>query len=132
MSKPKYVATPTITPRDLELGIPDVKIKSTISNIEQTKHIEKTTKVKEEVAVVKEILTDNLKKALDRDKELEKMEIKTDDFDKRAHDFKNGAGKVKKMFCCRNAKLTALIVAIIVILILVIVLSLHPWTTNSN
>lgn len=82
--------------------------------------------VQDKVNQVKDIMKDNVEKALDNVQSLEELDNKSEQFEKQAQQFEKSAVSVKKMMRCQNWKLTAIIVGIVALIILIIILTNLP------
>lgn len=89
-----------------------------------TKHgTSKLMAVQNKVDQVKDIMKDNVAKALDNVESLDELDAKSENFENQAKKFEKSAGQVKRMMRCQNWKLTAIIVGIVILLIIIIVAS---------
>jgi len=77
--------------------------------------------VQGKVDQVKDIMKDNVNKALDNVERLEDMEIKSDQLEQQAKGFQQGAVQVKKRFQCEYYKATAILAALVIIVIIIII-----------
>jgi len=87
---------------------------------------DKLKSVQEKVDAVKDVMKDNVTKALDNVDALDELEGKSEQFESQAKQFEKSATKTKTMMRCREIKLTALIVFIVLIVIVIIVVSTLP------
>jgi len=82
----------------------------------------KLKEVQGKVDQVKDIMKDNVNKALDNVEKLEDMEQKSEQLEQQAKGFQQGAVQVKKRFRCEYYKATAILVALVVLIIIIIVI----------
>jgi len=82
--------------------------------------------VQDKVDAVKEVMKDNVSKALDNVDALDELEGKSEQFESQAKQFEKSANKTKNMMRCREIKITALIATIVIIIIIIIVVSTLP------
>jgi len=87
---------------------------------------DKLKSVQDKVDAVKDVMKDNVTKALDNVDALDELEGKSEQFESQAKQFEKSANSTKTMMRCREIKLTALIVFIVLIIIVIIVVSTLP------
>jgi len=87
---------------------------------------DKLKNVQDKVDAVKEVMKDNVAKALDNVDALDELEGKSEQFESQAKQFEKSATKTKTMMRCRDIKITALIAFIVIIIIIIIVVSTLP------
>ena len=85
--------------------------------------------VQNQVNEVKNIMKDNVDKALQNVEDLDQLEDKSDQFEHQAKQFQKSATDVKKMMRCRNLKMIALIALVIIIILMIIII---PLLTNGS
>jgi len=91
---------------------------------------DKLKNVQDKVEAVKEVMKDNVNKALTNVDALDELEGKSEQFESQAKQFEKSATKTKNMMRCRNIKVTLVIVFIIVIIIIIIVVTTLPKSSN--
>lgn len=82
----------------------------------------KIAQVQQKVDQVKDVMKDNVKKALDNVEQLDQMELKSEEFEKQAKQFQSNSNKVYKRMRCQNRKVTAMIVGVILFVLLIIII----------
>ncbi|KAL8162809.1 hypothetical protein V2J09_014298 [Rumex salicifolius] len=90
--------------------------------IEHSEEIEKVSKLKEQVSQVKNIMQDNINKALDREVQLTTL----------AQDFEGGARKIQRKMWYKNMKVKIIVIGILLMLALIIWLSICHGFNCSN
>lgn len=78
---------------------------------------DKLTEIALEIEDVKQIMHKNVDAVIARGEDLEVLQGKTEDLERNAGAFKINATGLKRMMCLKNAKNTAILVAIILIII---------------
>jgi vesicle-associated membrane protein 72 len=87
----------------------------------KTKSDEKIELLKKQTEDLKQIMVDNVNKAIVRGDQLDDMEKKSRDLETQARLFEQKGSKLKRLMCWKNAKSTICIVLIILIVIGIIV-----------
>jgi hypothetical protein len=83
-----------------------------------------------QVNEVIEIMRDNVTKVIDRGEKLEDLEAKSTVLMQSSDKFKKIATKLKNNMCCKNAKITIVLVSIILVFIMII--SLIIWSATKQ
>ncbi|KAL5701204.1 hypothetical protein ACHQM5_026567 [Ranunculus cassubicifolius] len=91
--------------------------------INHADEIGKLSKVKAQVSEVKNIMLDNIDKALDRGQKLDVLTEKTIDLRSQAQEFKKQGTQVRRKMWYQNMKIKLVVLGILLILVLVIWLS---------
>ena len=63
----------------------------------------------------------NVQDMIDRQDKLENLDVKAKNLEMNANEFKDNSKTIKKIMCCRNAKITILAVIVTLIVIAIIV-----------
>lgn len=87
---------------------------------------DKLKNVQDKVDQVKEVMKDNVNKALTNVDALDELEGKSEQFESQAKQFEKNAGKAKNMMRCREIKMIAIIALIVIIIIIIIVVATLP------
>lgn len=82
---------------------------------------DKLKNVQAKVDQVKDVMKDNVNKALANVDSLNELEGKADQFEGQAKQFEREATKTKNMMRCRNYKMNAIIAVIVIIVIIIII-----------
>lgn len=88
--------------------------------------------VQDKVDQVKDIMKDNVAKALDNVESLDQLEGKSEQFENQAKQFEKSATSVKKMMRCQNYKYTAILVGIGVLVLTIIIIVIAVNTTPAD
>jgi hypothetical protein len=91
---------------------------------------DKINKVKQEVGKAKSVMMENIDKVIQRGENIEVLVDKTERLDMSSQTFKVKSKQLERKMCCKNAKLTALLIAIGVVLFIVI-LMIILWKTGA-
>lgn len=104
--------------------------------------IKKMSKIKSQVAEVKEIMMVNIEKLLDRNERIDLLVGKTDDLHSNAHVFEKQGNQIRRRAWCAHFKLKLLVLVLIIIVAFIIYLSIcrdfichnpgMPGTTPAN
>lgn len=92
--------------------------------IDYSSNEDKIAIVNRNVNEVKDIMVQNIEKIIARGEKIEILVSKSEELEVNARVFKKAANKVKLHFCCKNIKLTLIVVFILIaILVVVVILS---------
>eukprot|EP01116_Phalansterium_solitarium_P001090 TRINITY_DN10875_c0_g1_i2.p1 TRINITY_DN10875_c0_g1~~TRINITY_DN10875_c0_g1_i2.p1 ORF type:complete len:130 (+),score=31.34 TRINITY_DN10875_c0_g1_i2:165-554(+) len=91
----------------------------------------KIAAIQNDLDQVKVVMEQNVEKALRNTEKLEDLEVRTDQLQQNAHQFKSGSTRLKRMMCCQNIKLTLLIILIIIIVLLIIIVPTAVTLSNA-
>jgi len=91
---------------------------------------DKLKNVQDKVEQVKDVMKDNVNKALTNVEALDELEGKSEQFESQAKQFQKSANQTKNMMKCRNYKMMALIAFIVVIIIIIIVVATLPKSSS--
>ena len=70
------------------------------------------------------ILVDTMNQVVLRDEKLEHLEKQADELKSTSHFFERHAEKLKRKWCCKNAKMTLILVSVVTLFLLILILSL--------
>ncbi|MBN3300201.1 VAMP8 protein, partial [Amia calva] len=82
----------------------------------------KVKSLQSEVDGVKDIMTKNVERILERGERLDELMGKTEDLQAGAQNFKHTSTKVARSYWWKNVKMIAIIVIVVIIIILIIIL----------
>ena len=85
---------------------------------------DKTKQVQKEVDEVVGIMNENINKVMERGEKLDSLQMKTEDLQQGALQFKRGATRVRKQMWWKNMKLNLLIAVVVIIILLIIIVPL--------
>lgn len=91
---------------------------------------DKIRRVKGEVNKAKSVMLENLDKVIQRGENIEVLVDKTERLDMSSQTFKVKSKQLERKMCCKNAKLTALLIGVAVVLFIVI-LMIILWKTGA-
>ena len=95
-------------------------------------HEDKIAIVNRNVNEVKEIMVQNIEKIISRGEKIEILVSKSEELEVNARVFKKQANQVKLHFCCKNIKITVIVVFILVTIVaLVVILSCGGFDFNK-
>jgi len=92
---------------------------------------DKIGKVRGEIENVKEVMTENIERLLDRGEKINLLVVKTDDLSQQSLHFKRGATTLRRNMWCKNVKLMILIVVIVLVVIFLIVLAVCHFNLSK-
>lgn len=82
----------------------------------------KIAQVQKKADAVKDVMKDNVAKALDNVEKLDQMELKAEEFENQASQFQKNSNRVFKRMRCQNRKATAMLVGVVVFILLLIII----------
>lgn len=90
----------------------------------------KTGGIQKELGETMAIMRSNVTVIVDNMTNLQELESQTEDLKNSSNIFRKGAGRLRRKMCCRNYKMTAIIVVIILIILLFIFVPIIVRFTN--
>ena len=91
-------------------------------DIHSTRHHPTVQTVKHQLDQVTGIMRENVVKVLDRDVVLGDLEVKAENLRDGSTRYEHSSRKLKRQMCCKNFKVTMILVAVVLLIILFIVL----------
>ncbi|XP_058076542.1 vesicle-associated membrane protein 724-like isoform X1 [Magnolia sinica] len=88
--------------------------------IDHAEEIGKLSKVKDQVSEVKNIMMENIDKALDRGERLDVLQDKTEELRDHAQSFKKHGTQIRRKMWFQNMKIKLVVLAILLVLVLII------------
>ena len=77
----------------------------------------KTALLRKEVDELKDVMIDNIEKALDRDEKIDNLISKTDELADQSKSFNKLSTRLKRQLCCSNCKTSAILLTVILLVI---------------
>ena len=90
------------------------------------------TTVSYQVDELRDVMRNNIRKALDRGANLEDLNERTEDLNEQANQFKKTSGKTKSKFVWKNRKWTIILISVIFFLVVLIILGIVLGITLST
>jgi len=116
-----YNACPASQVAKASAGSCQSKVQQLLNQLIAKYSKDKLKEVQGKVDQVKNIMKDNVSKALENGESLQDVEVKADQLEQQAKGFNQGAVQVKKKFRCEYYKATAILVGLVVLIIIIIV-----------
>ncbi|VDH95419.1 vesicle-associated membrane protein 8-like [Mytilus galloprovincialis] len=98
-----------------------------------TDHIDR---LQGDVNEVTHLLKDNVEKVLERGEKIEDLQNRSEDLTASSIQFKSRSRDLRRKMCCKNFKMTCILIivitVVIAIIILVILFTVKPWDKDSG
>jgi len=91
----------------------------------------KITKIRGQLSEVKDTMMENIDKVLLRGEKIELLVDKTEDLEQHAFKFQRGARNLNRAMCLRNAKWTAIVIAVVILIIYFIIAGICGWKVDQ-